>query len=148
MFRRGERKNGRSRTQRVSDVRYPKFDLTEKGPVVEHWKQWSGLVDEDDNRIRLPRSLDAVGGAAAGAHTATYVITRMVAVGDRVSLRLGVGSRVCDDAPIYLRGGPVSFSAEALADVAAGDDGRDDDDAPPGGVGGVAPSCFVPVART
>ena len=29
-------------------VRYPKFDLTEKGPVVEHWKQWSGLVDEDD----------------------------------------------------------------------------------------------------
>ena len=44
----------------------------------------------------------------------------MVAVGDRVSLRLGVGSRVCDDAPIYLRGGPVSFSAEALSDVAAG----------------------------
>ena len=55
----------------------------------------------------------------------------MVAVGDRVSLRLGVGSRVCDDAPIYLRGGPVSFSAEALSDVAAGDDGHDDDDAPP-----------------
>ena len=43
-------------------------------------------MDEDDNRIRLPRSLDAVGGAAAGAHTATYVITRMVAVGDRTVL--------------------------------------------------------------
>ena len=126
-------------------VRYPKFDLTEKGPVVEHWKQWGGLVDEDDNRIRLPRSLDAVGGAAAGAHTATYVITRMVAVGDRVSLRLGVGSRVCDDAPIYLRGGPVSFSAEALADVAAGDDGHDDDDAPPGGA--AAPSGAAAAAR-